>query len=45
MYAVIFKAEINELAANDADLYAQMVKELRKLVMQKYACIEFSSVL
>ncbi len=45
MYAVIFKAEINELTDKDADFYTQMAEELRKLAMQKYSCVEFNSVL
>ncbi len=39
MYAVIFRAEINEL---DAD-YSKTAKRLRELALDKYGCIEFVS--
>lgn len=45
MYAVIFKAEMNELSDNDTEIYMKMAKELRTLARQEYACIEFNSVL
>jgi heme-degrading monooxygenase HmoA len=40
MYAVIFKAEINELDQQ----YFDMVEDLRQLSKDKYGCIEISSV-
>ncbi len=44
MYAVIFKAEMNKLSDDDADIYMRMATELRKLAMREYACIEFNSL-
>lgn len=45
MYAVIFKAEIND-ALIDAlgDSYFEMAQKLRDLALQEYGCVEFTSV-
>lgn len=40
MYAVIFRAEINEVD----DTYSDMVKQLRELALTKYDCEEFTSI-
>jgi hypothetical protein len=40
MYAVIFRAEINELD----DLYLGMGVQMRELAINKYGCIEFTTV-
>lgn len=40
MYAVIFKAEINQLDQR----YAEMAYEMRELAIKKYGCSEFVSV-
>lgn len=40
MYAVIFKAEINELDGS----YSQMASQMRELAINKYGCAEFVSV-
>ncbi len=45
MYAVIFKAEMNPLQEDDADIYCRIAKELRDLAVQKYACVEFNTVI
>lgn len=39
MYAVIFKAEINELDSE----YSAMAKRMRELAMQEYGCTEFTA--
>ena len=39
MYAVIFKAEINELD----DSYLKIAKRMRELAIKDYNCIEFTS--
>jgi heme-degrading monooxygenase HmoA len=40
MYAVIFRAEINEVN----DTYFEMVTQLRELALTKYGCEEFTSI-
>ena len=40
MFAVVFKAEINELD----DTYAVMAAYMRNLAIEKYGCIEFTAV-
>jgi heme-degrading monooxygenase HmoA len=40
MYAVIFKAQINEIDAT----YAEVAKRMRELAVQKYGCLGFTSV-
>lgn len=40
MYAVVFRAEVNQLDKTYADLAAQM----RTLAMEKYGCTEFTAV-
>ena len=40
MYAVIFKAEINELDQS----YSETVVRMRELAISKYGCIEFTAV-
>jgi len=40
MYAVIFKATINQLD----DDYTSMAKQLRDLAIAEYGCVEFNSV-
>ena len=40
MYAVIFKAEINELDKT----YSEMAVQMRELAINKYGCIEFISI-
>ena len=40
MYAVIFRAEINELD----EAYADMAARMRDLAMQKYGCVEFTAM-
>ena len=40
MYAVIFRAEINELD----EAYAEMAARMRDLAMNKYGCAEFTAV-
>lgn len=40
MYAVIFRAEINELD----EVYAETAARLRDLALSKYGCIEFTAV-
>jgi len=40
MYAVIFRAEINELDSR----YSEMASRMRELAINKYGCIEFTSV-
>ena len=40
MYAVIFRAEINELD----DTYSEMAAHMRDLAANKYGCVEFTSV-
>ena len=40
MYAVIFKAEINELD----DAYSEMASAMRELAIDKYGCTEFVSI-
>ncbi len=40
MYVVIFKATINELDGR----YSSIAKQLRKLALEKYGCVEFNSV-
>ncbi|BAN68742.1 antibiotic biosynthesis monooxygenase family protein [endosymbiont of unidentified scaly snail isolate Monju] len=40
MYAVIFKAEINELDES----YSEMASLMRELAINKYGCTEFTSV-
>ena len=40
MYAVIFRAEINELD----DTYSEMATQLRELAITKYGCREFTAV-
>ncbi len=39
MYAVIFKAEINELDK----AYYEMAMQLRELAINKYGCVDFTS--
>lgn len=41
MYAVIFRAEINELD----DSYSVMAEQMRELAINKYGCAEFASVI
>ena len=40
MYAVIFRAEINELD----EAYADMAARMRDLAINKYGCVEFTAV-
>ena len=40
MYAVIFRAEINQLDSR----YSQMASQMRELAINKYGCTEFTSV-
>ena len=40
MYAVIFKAEVNELD----ETYSEMAKKMRTLAIDKYGCTEFTAV-
>ena len=40
MYAVIFRAEINQLDQR----YSEMAKQMRELAITKYGCTEFTSV-
>ena len=40
MYAVIFRAEINELD----EAYAEIAARMRKLAINKYGCVEFTAV-
>jgi heme-degrading monooxygenase HmoA len=40
MYAVIFRAQVNELD----DGYSEMAARMRKLAVDKYGCIEFTAV-
>ncbi len=40
MYAVIFRAEINELD----EAYAEMAARMRDLAINKYGCVEFTAV-
>lgn len=40
MYAVIFRAEINELDES----YSKMAAQMRTLAIDKYACTEFTAV-
>ncbi len=40
MYAVIFKAKINEID----DTYSEMAAQMRDLAKDKYGCIEFTTV-
>ncbi len=40
MYAVIFRAEINELD----DSYSEMATQMRELAIKKYGCTEFTAV-
>ena len=40
MYAVIFRAEINELD----EAYAEMAVRMRDLALNKYGCLEFTAV-
>jgi heme-degrading monooxygenase HmoA len=40
MYAVIFKAEINEID----NAYSEMAAQMRDLAQNKYGCIEFTAV-
>ncbi len=40
MYAVIFRAEINELD----ETYAEMAARMRDLAINKYGCVEFTAV-
>jgi heme-degrading monooxygenase HmoA len=40
MYAVIFRAEINETDS----AYSEMAAQMRDLAKNKYGCIEFTSV-
>ena len=40
MYAVIFKAEINQLDSH----YSEMAAEIRELAINQYDCTEFNSV-
>lgn len=50
MYAVIFRAEINDALIDGAlinglaDSYSDMVQQLRDLALQEYGCVEFTSV-
>ena len=39
MYAVIFKAEVNQFG----EIYCSMVKEMRGLAIEKYHCKAFSA--
>lgn len=39
MYAVIFKAEINEFDSS----YSAMAKRMKELAINEYGCIEFNS--
>ena len=39
MYAVIFKAEINNIDAS----YFEVAKHMRELAISKYGCLEFTS--
>lgn len=39
MYAVIFRAEINEIDAN----YSETAKRMRALAINEYGCLEFTS--
>ena len=39
MYAVIFKAEVKELDES----YSEMAERMRKLAINEYGCIEFTS--
>ena len=41
MYAVIFRAEINELD----DTYSKMAARMRELAINKYKCTDFISVI
>ena len=40
MYAVIFRAEINELD----EAYSEMAARMRNLAADKYGCVEFAAV-
>ena len=40
MYAVIFRAEINELD----ETFAEMAARMRDLAINKYGCVEFTAV-
>ena len=40
MYAVIFRAEINELD----EAYADMAARMRDLAINKYGCVEFTAM-
>ncbi len=40
MYAVIFRAEINELDAS----YCQMAAQMRELAINEYGCTEFTAL-
>ncbi len=40
MYAVIFRAEINERD----EAYAEMAARMRDLALNKYGCVEFTAV-
>ena len=45
MYAVIFKAEINDsLIDGLGDSYSELAQQLRDLALQEYGCVEFTSV-
>lgn len=50
MYAVIFRAEINDALIDGAltdglgDSYSDMAQQLRELALQEYGCVEFTSV-
>ena len=50
MYAVIFKAEINDALIDGAlmdglgDSYSEMAEQLRDSALQEYGCVEFTSV-
>ena len=39
MYAVIFRAEINEID----ELYSEMASRMRELATKEYGCIEFTT--
>lgn len=40
MYAVIFRAKINEID----NYYSEMALQMRDLTINKYGCIEFTAV-
>jgi len=40
MYAVIFRSEVNKLDSR----YSEMAAQMRELAINKYGCLEFTSV-